>query len=114
MFEDLPLEEFAKLGKLRYPIDTKITNEMIMSTPDTWNGIQLDVEVIWHPNYLEFGCVITSPEGHDSACAEPTDALDAAVEEFVRLHKTFGQVMSKVTCIATKDGESWRMKSTME
>ena len=80
-----------------------------MSTPDTWNVVKLEVDVIWHPNYLELGYAITSPEGRDASKAKPNDALKAAVEEMVRLHKSFGQELSKVTSIAKQDADGWEM-----
>jgi hypothetical protein len=106
MIAPLLPDELAKLSKLQYPIDMRIANELVMSTPDTWSVIQLEVEVSWHPNYVELRCTITSPEGRDPARAKPTAALDVAVEEMVRLHKTFGQRLTKVTSVATKEGES--------
>ena len=38
-----------------------------LRTPDTRKAIQLDIEVIWHPNYLEFGCTATTLRGRRSS-----------------------------------------------
>jgi hypothetical protein len=109
-----PPEHFEKLSELQYPIDVRITNELIMSTPDTWKAIRLEVEVIWHPSHLELGYTITSPEGRDASKAKPTDALKKAVEEMVRLHKQFGHDLKRVISTATEDAEGWEMNSTYE
>lgn len=101
------------LQQLQQPIDEAIVNAMIISTPEIWKEIHLE---IWHEetNTENIGLShsITSPEGYPPVA--PDMSLFKATFKLEKLIEKNGSKLKKATYIAKNDGDNWHYKADFE
>lgn len=102
-----------KYQQLQQPIDEAIVNAMIISTPESWKEIVLE---IWHeetnPENFELSHSITSPEGYPPVA--PDISLFEATFKLEKLIEKNGSKLKKAIYIARNDGDDWHYKANFE
>lgn len=111
----MKLKDFEQVTAEHKKLDKAIIHALAGATPETWEKIDLTVEVEWQDGgALELIFDFDSPEGHPSDEADVTDELSNAFEKLVRLYKQYGRTIVKIEGHAVHDASGWTYTGTFE
>lgn len=102
------------LQQLQAPIDAEIANGLIAATPESWNAVTLELELVQSGKIESIKHAISSPEGRKEL-VQATEELQTASFKLLELFKKHGRVWRKaVYTVSLRKDNSWKYEAKFE